>query len=290
MKKVIIQILKALAYFAVYFVTSNVVTFIAGFILSFIRATQDSAAGLSREEGLAAFTAELNSYTGICLAISAVLTLLIYFIIEKVKKSSLAKETDMKKVSGKQMALTVVGALGGMIFLNFILSILPIPKELMGDLSTGMGKLTSYPFWQAILANCLLVPVIEEVVFRGYIFSRLEKAMPSVVAAIISSLAFGIVHGGVLWAIWAFVLGMLICVVRIKSGSIIPGMIFHIIMNTFAMVVSYYPVLSGMTETVMYILTAVGGILVAVYVAGILMDKSDLEKSKTDVRISSVNS
>ena len=285
MKNLLKQIGKALGYFAVYLVTSNVVTMVFSLILGYVKGKEYKAAGMGYEEGLELLKADQAAMTGIILLISAVLTLLIYFIVEKVKKSSIFKEADIKPATGKQIGLSVVGALGAMFFMNFMLTILPIPQDLLGDLTSGVSKLTTYPFWQAILANALLIPIMEEVLFRGYIISRLEKAMPSIVAALISSVVFGICHGGLVWAIWAFLLGMFICVVRIKSRSIVPGIIIHIIMNTYAMVVSYFPVLENITYPVMYTLTAVGGILMAVYVVGILKDKnySDKEQAKVVV-------
>lgn len=285
MKNLLKQIGKALGYFAVYFVTSNVVTMVFSLILGYVKGKEYKAAGMSYEEGLELLKADQAAMTGIILLISAVLTLLIYFIVEKVKKSSIFKEADIKPATGKQIGLSVVGALGAMFFMNFMLTILPIPQDLLGDLTSGVSKLTAYPFWQAILANALLIPIMEEVLFRGYIFSRLEKAMPSIVAALISSVVFGICHGGLVWAIWAFLLGMFICVVRIKSRSIVPGIIIHIIMNTYAMVVSYFPVLENITYPVMYTLTAVGGILMAVYVVGILKDKNYSDKEQAKVAI-----
>lgn len=285
MKNLLKQIGKALGYFAVYLVTSNVVTMVFSLILGYVKGKEYKAAGMSYEEGLELLKADQAAMTGIILLISAVLTLLIYFIVEKVKKSSIFKEADIKPATGKQIGLSVVGALGAMFFMNFMLTILPIPQDLLGDLTSGVSKLTAYPFWQAILANALLIPIMEEVLFRGYIFSRLEKAMPSIVAALISSVVFGICHGGLVWAIWAFLLGMFICVVRIKSRSIVPGIIIHIIMNTYAMVVSYFPVLENITYAVMYTLTAVGGILMAVYVVGIFKDKNYSDKEQAKVAI-----
>ena len=285
MKNLLKQIGKALGYFAVYLVTSNVVTMVFSLILGYVKGKEYKAAGMGYEEGLELLKADQAAMTGIILLISAVLTLLIYFIVEKVKKSSIFKEADIKPATGKQIGLSVVGALGAMFFMNFMLTILPIPQDLLGDLTSGVSKLTSYPFWQAILANALLIPIMEEVLFRGYIISRLEKAMPSIVAALISSVVFGICHGGLVWAIWAFLLGMFICVVRIKSRSIVPGIIIHIIMNTYAMVVSYFPVLENITYPVMYTLTAVGGILMAVYVVGILKDKNYSDKEQAKVAI-----
>lgn len=274
MKNVLKQIGKALGYFAVYLATSNAVTLVVSLVLSIVKGYEAKQAGLSLEEGQAAFTEAMSSMTGWCMLIGAVLTLIIFAIVEKVKKSSLAKETDIRKASAKQIVLTVAGALGGMFFLNFIMSYLPIPAELIGELTNGMGKFTSCPFWLAMLTNAIVIPILEEVVFRGYIFSRLSKAMPAIVAALISSAVFGICHGGLLWAVWAFVFGILICAVRIKSGSIVPGMIFHIIVNTFAMIATYFPVLDSMTEEVMLGLTIGGGVLVAVYVFGVITDKS----------------
>ncbi|MBR4914541.1 MAG: CPBP family intramembrane metalloprotease [Clostridiales bacterium] len=284
MKKVLKQIGKALGYFAVYFTCMNVADLIAGFVWGYMKGAELKAMGMSSEEAMAAFQSMEPGYKGVSMLIGAILTLLIYFFIEKIKKTSLAKETDMKMVTGKQMGLTVVGALGGMFFLNFMLSILPIPADLLGDLSSGMSSLTSYPFWLALLVNAILIPILEEVVFRGYLFSRLGKAMPAVVAAVISSVVFGLCHGGLVWAIWAGITGLIICVVRVKSGSIIPGIIFHIIMNTYGMVVSYFPVLEKLTNTGMYILTAAGGILLAVYIVGILTDKNS-SKEKAEVTI-----
>ena len=284
MKKVLKQVGKAIGYFAVYLSCMNIVDLIVGYIYGYNLGAKYRAMGLSQEEAMAAFQTDGNGYKGISMLIGALLTLLVFFIIEKVKKTNLAKETDMKPVTGKQMGLTVVGALGGMFFMNFMLTILPIPEELLGDLTSGMGSITSYPFWLAIIVNAILIPILEEVVFRGYIFSRLGKAMPAVVAAVISSVVFGLCHGGLVWAIWAGIVGLIICVVRIKSGSIIPGIVFHIIMNTYGMVCSYFPVLEKLSNTGMYILTAIGGIMLAVYIAGILTDKSS-SKDKAEVTV-----
>ena len=133
MKKVLKQIGKAIGYFAVYLTCMNVVDLIAGFVWGYSKGKEFKEMGLSPDEAAAAFQSVETGYKGISMLIGAILTLLVFFIIEKVKKTSLAKETDMKKVTGKQMGLTVIGALGGMFFMNFMLSILPIPEELLGD-------------------------------------------------------------------------------------------------------------------------------------------------------------
>ena len=287
MKKVITQILKALAYFAVYFIPLNIIVFISQFIYGYVESRKMSAAGASVEEITEYVQANVGNATVIALLITSVLVILTYFIIEKVKKTSLAKEADIRKASGKQIIFTVIGAVGGMFFLNFILLFLPIPQEMMSTLQNGLTNISTSSLVLGIITNSILVPVMEEIVFRGYIFSRLEKAMPSIVAAIISSVIFGLCHGSLLWAAWAATVGMIICVVRIKSGSIIPGMIFHIIINSFATITNAIPAFNDMTEPVLIALTVIGGILLAVYFAGILTDKSSAKK-KADVSVTSV--
>ena len=114
MKKVLKQIGKAIGYFAVYLTCMNVVDLIAGFVWGYSKGKEFKEMGLSPDEAAAAFQSVETGYKGISMLIGAILTLLVFFIIEKVKKTSLAKETDMKMVTGKQMGLTVVGAFGGM--------------------------------------------------------------------------------------------------------------------------------------------------------------------------------
>ena len=55
-------------------------------------------------------------------------------------------------------------------------------------------------------------------------------------------------------------------------------------MNTYGMVCSYFPVLEKLSKTGMYILTAIGGIMLAVYIVGILTDKNS-SKDKAEVTI-----
>ena len=94
MKKVLKQIGKAIGYFAVYLTCMNVVDLIAGFVWGYSKGKEFKEMGLSPDEAAAAFQSVETGYKGISMLIGAILTLLVFFIIEKVKKTSLAKETD----------------------------------------------------------------------------------------------------------------------------------------------------------------------------------------------------
>lgn len=81
----------------------------------------------------------------------------------------------------------------------------------------------------------LLVAISEEAVFRGYIITRLGRLLRGHVwiAAVISSLAFASGHLYQGWGGFAviFVYGMMFAALYIKSGSLYPCIIAHLIQD-----------------------------------------------------------
>lgn len=90
-----------------------------------------------------------------------------------------------------------------------------------------------------LLTVGILAPVAEENLFRGYLFSSLEKRVSPLLAMGITSLIFAAVHGDLLRALPIGLGGFLLNWVVWKSGSVVPAMIAHGIWNIF-MVTVYY--------------------------------------------------
>ncbi len=88
-----------------------------------------------------------------------------------------------------------------------------------------------------ILYGCLLAPLIEELVFRGFLFSAFANRWPVPRAALFSSLIFAAVHG-YSWSGFVTVTayGMLFCGLFRRTGSLWPGMIAHALINMFLLV------------------------------------------------------
>lgn len=96
-----------------------------------------------------------------------------------------------------------------------------------------MGKPEGY------LVIGMLVPVAEEMVFRGAVLRRLLRMMPQVnhwVPIVISAILFGLVHGNLPQFIHAFIIGLLLGWMYSRTGSIVPGIVFHWVNNTVAFV------------------------------------------------------
>ncbi|MGN0552432.1 MAG: lysostaphin resistance A-like protein [Oscillospiraceae bacterium] len=88
--------------------------------------------------------------------------------------------------------------------------------------------------WSLILMYfyaCLIGPVLEELLYRGVILQGMRKYNERF-AIVLSSLIFGLMHQNYQQFILAFMLGLVLAAADLKSGSIIPSIVMHIIVNT----------------------------------------------------------
>jgi sodium transport system permease protein len=98
-----------------------------------------------------------------------------------------------------------------------------------------MSGVTDLP--TAILLFALIPAVCEEVAFRGYILSGLERSNPTRAAIIVSAVLFGFMH--VLLSLFqqlfnATLLGLVLGLLAVRSRSILPGIVFHLVNNGLA--------------------------------------------------------
>ncbi len=89
-------------------------------------------------------------------------------------------------------------------------------------------------FWLAAISSVVIAPIIEELLFRGILFAGLARRWPVWLAAVLSSLAFALLHGQVNVGIYTFILGMLLSWCYVRSGSLYPGMLVHFLNNLVA--------------------------------------------------------
>jgi len=105
-----------------------------------------------------------------------------------------------------------------------------LPDSLGADRSTA-----------ALVAVCVLVTVIaplaEETFFRGYFFGALRNWRGPWPAALITGLFFGGIHvfgTDVVFLVPLAILGFMLCVVRERTGSLLPCIALHALNNALA--------------------------------------------------------
>jgi len=98
------------------------------------------------------------------------------------------------------------------------------------DFTTGAAQHLSI----SIIALVLVPPVLEETVFRGFIFPAIAKRTGLVWGAVISSVIFGLAHWQANISVYTFVLGLVLCFMYVKLKSTVPGMVLHMLNNLLA--------------------------------------------------------
>ena len=100
---------------------------------------------------------------------------------------------------------------------------------------TGFSQLgQGYEYLVAFMMLVVIAPVAEEILFRGFLFGKLRKHVPNWVAILITSLLFAIVHGAVNVGIDVVALSVVLCLLRLVSGTIWPSILLHMLKNAIA--------------------------------------------------------
>ena len=88
-----------------------------------------------------------------------------------------------------------------------------------------------------ILLIVIAAPISEEVCFRGMLFGGLRERLPRIAAALLSALIFGALHAttGLSAVPPLIAFGFVLCLLYEKTGSIVPGIVLHMLNNSVAL-------------------------------------------------------
>jgi membrane protease YdiL (CAAX protease family) len=113
----------------------------------------------------------------------------------------------------------------------------PDQEDIGGEL--GIGNPSIVIAVAAVLMIVLLAPVAEELFFRGFVFAGLRTRWSLWPAAITSGLIFGLVHAptGITTVVPLATLGLALCWLYDRTGSLWPCVIAHMINNGLALAV-----------------------------------------------------
>jgi len=104
------------------------------------------------------------------------------------------------------------------------------------------GSLTGSQLAWLIVLVCVVVPIGEEIFFRGFIFGALRGRLPTAIAVGLSALLFALAHTEVFHFYPIFVLGVILAMLYERTHSLLPGMVVHGVNNVVAMLAFLYKV------------------------------------------------
>lgn len=164
---------------------------------------------------------------------------LVYFLYKK--------KTDLKSLGFNKIRVfkTVFSIICGFVIFILLSGLVHSIQEYFNISTPGYGVQKSYaPVFQdmsivtIILIAGIIVPIVEELLFRGLIFDQIKSSTTNKI--IISSLIFALFHLQLEVFIPLTILGLILGYLRISQNSIYVPIIFHMLNNIFVIYVSFF--------------------------------------------------
>lgn len=111
----------------------------------------------------------------------------------------------------------------------------------------------SAPLALQIAVLAIIVPISEELVFRGLLFKRFRESGGFMQAALLSAFVFGWIHNNIVQMIYGFVIGMMLAYLYEKYGSVKAPILAHMSMNLLSVLATKYKLLEWLAEDVLRI-------------------------------------
>ncbi len=262
MKNLFKQLGKVVCYFILFYGMQLIVTIVFMYSYIILKTVKMAMGGQALNPDIvimqaANYTLENTNLIGV---LSGSLTLLTLWLFFWIRKKKLYAETGIVALSGRYVPYIVLLGITLAVTVSFGLALLP--ESWLEAYAQQSAYAVGDSVILMVMSNMIMAPIVEEIIFRGLILSRLRKAMPIGWAIAISSLLFGLVHGQILWMSYAFVLGIIMSLVVIKTDSLVASIILHMVFNIFGTVVPL--VGSGITSVT--VVAAVAGVAVVISV------------------------
>lgn len=172
---------------------------------------------------------------GIWILFAAGIAVAMYFAAgQKPLESFRILEIRDKKQAWLLPAGSAIAFVGG-IALNrvviLLVSLIPFPKDWVDKHDEIVTGTTQGNVFVAIIALCVITPIIEELCFRGKAFYYLRKAfgqrLGTFFAVLLTSVLFAVSHVSYIQMIYAFVIGAVFALLSLRSGSVVPSILAH---------------------------------------------------------------
>lgn len=282
MKNFLGQLGKAICYFLLFLGAQVAATTMFSFVYGMKVGMQSAANGTMPDaEALTQGAMEfMNQNMNMILIVSGCLTILILWVFFLSRKKNLFAETGIRAFPVKYVPVIAVLGIGMVAVVTFVMGMLP--EEMLEAYAEESQVITGADegiTLMVVISNMIIAPVVEEMIFRGLILSRLKRAVPVVWAVLISALIFGLAHGQIVWIAYAFVLGIVLGIVTVKTESVAAAIVLHVVFNIFGTVI---PMLcEDCTVPVMAVIAAVGAVAVAVTL-GVIVKKPFHKKAENE--------
>jgi len=176
--------------------------------------------------------------TSVILQIVAILpahlltVLLAWLVVTRVRKYNF-REMVGWKTGGWRMWLSFAGVLA--IFFGISILVAQVSPEQDNDLLKILRSSREAVYIVAFIAT-FTAPFVEEVVYRGVLYSAFQRAWGVPAAFVLTTCLFALVHVPQYWPSYSTIflltlLSLILTSIRVKTNNLLPCIIFHTIFN-----------------------------------------------------------
>lgn len=194
-------------------------------------------------EALGSYIISVSFLYEICLFI------LMYTFL-KMNHLSFAEVISIRKTTRKNLLLSVCAGL-----LVTALGLLWVRLCLKLDLFSGQANEPGMDIYTTVFAAVFLAPVIEELLFRGVLWSILQENKGTATAVIVTTVYFVFLHLTLNNAFSAILIGICGSMFILFTGSIIPSIVIHLLNNLLVTILGYSDIMHLQIEKLDSILT-----------------------------------
>lgn len=163
--------------------------------------------------------------------LSLISILIVAVFVAKLKITELFRCTPKGLLTGiKATPFAILLNYISTVIIAFITAAFASNGVVIPSVDFGLDKPTFLAGFSTFLYVVVLAPIIEEVVYRGFVL-KLISPYGKTASIFISAFIFGFMHGNLSQFAGAFVSGLVYATVAVCSGSIVPTIIMHMINN-----------------------------------------------------------
>lgn len=237
MKKKVKAIWGVACYPLLYIIAQSVISVVFSFITGIMVGIKNAntITGMTPEEITELVLKNFN------IQIPLLLTVIIIFPVMYLLLKNEWRSEGFWKTGRLNAAFIAICVASGICLNFFTIGALNLTKltDLFPDYAELIDTVVGNNLALEILCVGLLIPFIEEVIFRGVVFSRLRKITKLPVAIIIQALLFALIHFNVLQSSYAFILGVVLGLALLWLGSVWASVAIHAAYNLTSLAIAY---------------------------------------------------
>ncbi len=231
------KISRIIVPFFMYFIIALIVQTVVGGIIVY---NEMKSIGMADYSMAYTFFERLNGATTENAVLMTLITSLVMIplLMYLMYRDELYKSIEPVNFSGYG-TIVLLGVSGAMA-VGRLVTLLPI-DDIIGSYENTLHAIDRAPVSLQILTVIFVSPFMEEIFFRGLIYNRIKGYNDIIMATFLTAILFGVYHLNLVQGIYAFVMGIILCMVYERHKSILAPILLHIVANGTSYIIGHNP-------------------------------------------------